>query len=80
MEPVVTSFSHLGVPDDMVRRLHADGIEAPFAIQVQAVPAALEGRDLCGRAPTGSGKTLAFAIPLAVLTDRPSRATRARWC
>jgi superfamily II DNA/RNA helicase len=68
MEPVVTSFSHLGVPDDMVRRLHADGIEAPFAIQVQAVPAALEGRDLCGRAPTGSGKTLAFAIPLAVLT------------
>ncbi len=37
---------------------------APTPIQVQAIPAALAGRDVLGSAQTGSGKTLAFALPL----------------
>jgi superfamily II DNA/RNA helicase len=49
----------------VVARLAANGIESPFAIQVDAVPAGLSGRDVCGKAPTGSGKTLAFGIPVA---------------
>ena len=40
------------------------GLYAPTPIQAQAIPAALQGRDLWGTAPTGSGKTLAFALPL----------------
>ena len=36
----------------------------PTEVQVQAIPVALEGRDLIGLAETGSGKTGAFAIPI----------------
>jgi len=36
----------------------------PTPIQSQAIPAALEGKDILGTAQTGTGKTLAFSIPL----------------
>src|SRR5689334_13767420 len=58
------TFGALGVPDDLVTRLHASGIVEPFPIQAAVIPDALAGRDVTGRAPTGSGKTLAFGIPL----------------
>ena len=44
--------------------LAAAGFTAPFAIQTKAIPVALTGRDVCGRAKTGSGKTLAFGVPM----------------
>jgi superfamily II DNA/RNA helicase len=69
------TFADLGVPHDLAARLASRGIAEPFAIQLAAIPAALEGRDVCGRAPTGSGKTLAFGIPLVarVSQARPRR-------
>ncbi|NYM40836.1 DEAD/DEAH box helicase, partial [Salmonella enterica subsp. enterica serovar Typhimurium] len=36
----------------------------PFRIQIAAIPDAIAGRDVLGRASTGSGKTLAFGVPL----------------
>ena len=39
-------------------------IREPFAIQARALPDALAGRDVLGRAQTGSGKTLAFGLAL----------------
>ena len=63
-EVVPVDFESLGVPTEVVASLLARGITAPFPIQVATIPAALEGRDVCGRAPTGAGKTLAFGIPL----------------
>jgi superfamily II DNA/RNA helicase len=48
------------------------GWQRPTAIQAQALPAALQGRDLLGLAPTGSGKTAAFLLPLLQrLLDEP---------
>lgn len=38
----------------------------PSAIQKQAIPAALQGRDIIGIAKTGSGKTAAFVLPMLV--------------
>src|SRR5713101_7659518 len=70
-----SSFSDLGVPADVVTSLAARGITEPFPIQSMAIPPALAGKDVCGRAPTGSGKTLAFGIPLA---ERVTRARSAR--
>lgn len=65
-----TGFFALGVPARIDDGLAACGFAQPFAIQTEAVPVAMLGRDVCGRAKTGSGKTLAFGVPmLARITD-----------
>lgn len=71
------TFESLGVPADVTASLAARAIIAPFPIQTATIPAALAGRDVCGRAPTGAGKTLAFGIPLMqrVRRARPGRPT-----
>ena len=66
------SFSSLGVIDSLVEACSALGYKAPTPIQVEAIPLALEGRDVIGLAETGSGKTAAFALPiLQALMDKP---------
>ena len=60
-----SSFSELGLPAEAVDALTARGLTEAFPIQTMAIPPALAGRDVCGKAPTGSGKTLAFGLPLA---------------
>jgi superfamily II DNA/RNA helicase len=66
------SFADLGVPSNLVERLAARGITEAFPIQEAALPDALAGRDVVGKAVTGSGKTLAFGLPLM------ARLTKAR--
>ncbi len=68
-----STFGALGVPTAIVESLSGRGITGAFPIQVQALPPALDGRDVCGKAPTGSGKTIAFGIPVA---DRVSKGRR----
>ena len=63
-EPPEASFAELGVHPRLVAVLAARGIIGPFAIQSRAIPDALAGRDVLGRAQTGSGKTLAFGLPM----------------
>lgn len=60
----VESFAELGLPTVLVDALVRRGMRAPFAIQARALPDALAGRDVLGRAQTGSGKTLAFMLPV----------------
>jgi len=55
-------FGTIGVSPDLCDALAAQGISEPFPIQILTMPAALAGRDICGKAKTGSGKTLAFGI------------------
>ena len=77
--PEPTTFSALGLPARLVAALEARGIEAPFAIQARALPDALAGRDVLGKAQTGSGKTLAFGLPaLTRLATRPAGDDAAR--
>ena len=64
------TFARLGVPDSICRALTERGITQPFDIQTAVLGDALDGRDICGRAPTGSGKTLAFGIPLVANVGR----------
>ncbi|WP_072691103.1 DEAD/DEAH box helicase [Rhodococcus marinonascens] len=64
--PVGETFLGLGLPAVMTHALDRGGITAPFPIQAAAIPDALAGKDVLGRAPTGSGKTLAFGLPMLV--------------
>src|ERR1700735_4625186 len=63
-EPPEASFAELGVHARLVTVLAARAITGPFPIQSRAIPDALAGHDVLGRAQTGSGKTLAFGLPL----------------
>jgi ATP-dependent RNA helicase RhlE len=61
---VHTSFHTLGLSEPLLRDLTAAGLVVPTPIQAQAIPPALEGRDVIGCAQTGTGKTAAFVIPM----------------
>jgi superfamily II DNA/RNA helicase len=62
--PAPASFAELGLPERLISALAARNINEPFAIQARALPDAMDGRDVLGRAQTGSGKTLAFGLPM----------------
>lgn len=56
--------SRFNLQSHLLRNLAAQKFDSPTAIQSEAIPILLHGRDMIGCAPTGSGKTLAFVIPL----------------
>jgi ATP-independent RNA helicase DbpA len=58
------SFSTLNLPPAQLGNLDSLGYREMTAIQAEALPLALAGRDLIAQAKTGSGKTAAFALPL----------------
>ncbi|MES2878859.1 MAG: DEAD/DEAH box helicase [Pseudomonadota bacterium] len=57
-------FSSLGLCPSLLRAVSSKAYSTPTPIQAQAIPAALQGRDVLGSAQTGSGKTAAFVLPL----------------
>jgi len=61
------AFSKLRLIEPLLRAVSAEGYTIPTAIQEQAIPYVLEGKDLCGCAQTGTGKTAAFALPILQL-------------
>jgi ATP-dependent RNA helicase RhlE len=70
-------FSALGLHPDLLRGIRELGFIRPTPIQDEAIPPALQGRDLLACAQTGSGKTAAFLLPiLHRLIGRPRRITR----
>ena len=58
------SFESLGLRAELIRAVSEKGYNEPTAIQKQAIPYILEGRDLMGGAQTGTGKTAGFTLPL----------------
>jgi ATP-dependent RNA helicase RhlE len=72
------SFTSFKLHPDLVRGTKDLGFNRATPIQEQAIPPALEGRDLLACAMTGSGKTAAFLLPiLNRLMDKPRGTTRA---
>jgi ATP-dependent RNA helicase RhlE len=57
-------FTTLRLIEPLLRAVRSEGYVIPTAIQTQAIPHVLEGRDLMGCAQTGTGKTAAFALPI----------------
>ncbi|VFP80628.1 DEAD/DEAH family ATP-dependent RNA helicase [Candidatus Erwinia haradaeae] len=64
MTNIYTTFSSLGLKDDLLKSLNSMGYIKPSPIQAECIPHLLAGRDVLGMAQTGSGKTAAFALPL----------------
>ena len=60
----MTSFTHFGLAEPILRSLSEEGYAAPTPIQSQTIPLVLAGRDVIGIAQTGTGKTAAFALPI----------------
>lgn len=58
------SFSALGLSQALVNAVHAAGYTEPTPVQLQAIPAALQDKDLMVAAQTGTGKTASFALPI----------------
>ena len=73
----VTSFSDLGLSEEILRTLAELGYEEPTPIQEQAIPELLAGHDVIGQAQTGTGKTAAFGLPLLDYLDPSSGETQA---
>jgi ATP-dependent RNA helicase DeaD len=61
------TFDALGLSAPTLAGLGKMGITEPTAVQAQAIPPLLAGRDALVQAPTGSGKTAAFVIPIVEL-------------
>lgn len=65
-------FEDLDVADEVLDGLDDMGFTKCTPVQAQAIPPALEGRDVLAVAQTGTGKTAAFLIPIiSKLTDNP---------
>lgn len=69
----IATFRDLNLPAPLMAAIDEIGYETPSAIQMQAIPLLMEGKDLIGRAPTGTGKTAAFALPLLAQIDLASK-------
>ncbi|TSC91435.1 MAG: ATP-dependent RNA helicase RhlE [Parcubacteria group bacterium Licking1014_17] len=58
------SFYGMGIAPSFLDILEQSGFKSPTPIQAQAIPIAIQGKDIVGIAQTGTGKTLAFGIPM----------------
>jgi superfamily II DNA/RNA helicase len=68
------SFENLNLNPSILKALLEAGYTQPTPIQEQAIPAAIEGRDLMASAQTGTGKTAAFMLPSLHRIANPSTA------
>ncbi|MGL4193356.1 MAG: ATP-dependent RNA helicase SrmB [Vibrio sp.] len=71
---MIKTFADLELDPVLLEAIDDMGFSRPTQVQAEAIPQALDGRDVLASAPTGTGKTAAFAIPaLQYLLDFPRR-------
>src|SRR5450631_2065635 len=63
-------FNELGLSEKVLKAVESSGYDTPTPIQEQAIPYALQGRDVLGIAQTGTGKTAAFTLPMLSLLEK----------
>ncbi|MCI3204913.1 MULTISPECIES: DEAD/DEAH box helicase [Pandoraea] len=67
------SFETLGLSADILRAVADLGYTQPTPIQLQAIPAVLQGGDLLAGAQTGTGKTAGFTLPILQMLSSRAR-------
>jgi ATP-dependent RNA helicase RhlE len=71
-------FTKFQLDPSLLKAIREMGFVRPTPIQADAIPPAMQGKDLLACASTGSGKTAAFVLPiLDKLISKPRRTTRA---
>ena len=63
-------FSELGLSAKVLHAVESAGYSEPTPIQEQAIPHALERRDVLGIAQTGTGKTASFVLPMLTMLEK----------
>ncbi|MBO0662673.1 DEAD/DEAH box helicase [Jiella sp. MQZ9-1] len=66
----MTLFSDLGLSAKVQAAVEAAGYKEPTPIQAEAIPHALERRDVLGIAQTGTGKTASFVLPMLTILEK----------
>ncbi|MCW8334682.1 ATP-dependent RNA helicase SrmB [Vibrio paucivorans] len=71
---MIRTFADLELDQNLLEAIEEMGFDRPTQIQAEAIPQALDGKDILASAPTGTGKTAAFVIPaLQYLQDFPRK-------
>ncbi|MBE3669178.1 ATP-dependent RNA helicase [Vibrio navarrensis] len=68
-------FTSLGLSAPILKAIQEKGYDTPSPIQMQAIPAILQGKDVMAAAQTGTGKTAGFTLPIL---ERLSNGPRVR--
>lgn len=71
------TFSELHIREDYVARLNTREITTASPVQAEAIPAALDGRDVLAQSQTGTGKTLAYLLPVLMKLRPEEKRTQA---
>jgi ATP-dependent RNA helicase DeaD len=70
-------FTELPLSREVLKSIEEMGFETATAIQGEAIPPIMEGRDVIGQSGTGTGKTIAFAVPAVEKIDGANSAPQA---
>ncbi|KZL92141.1 DEAD/DEAH box helicase [Clostridium magnum] len=60
----ISSFEELNISEDILKSLKNMGFKNPSPVQQEAIPPALEGKNIIVKSQTGTGKTAAYGIPV----------------
>ncbi len=66
----MTTFNDLQLDPKVLQAVTETGYETPTPIQAEAIPHALQGRDVLGIAQTGTGKTASFTLPMITMLSK----------
>ena len=64
------NFLDLGLSEKTVKAINECGIEKPTTVQIDVIPAILQGKDIFTIAPGGCGKTISYVLPLIDIISR----------
>ena len=71
------NFKELNLDPMILKSLDEQGIVTPSEIQAQAIPVAMQGKDVVAKAPTGTGKTLGFLLPIISMIEKSNSKVQA---
>lgn len=63
------TFEEYGLRRELQMGIFEKGFERPSPVQEEAIPVALQGKDVLARAKNGTGKTASFVIPVLEKVD-----------